>query len=211
MVDESTQLVIIDEWSATSMGSTLAKTILKGGWITTAFKHERPRSFFNNSHFYITTNQVPDFGEDEQENVLRRIIVYKTQSLPEVNIGADKWIFDNAMDCVAWMAEQINQNLPNVDANERWYEDLESAAITNMSASESCQHIPEVSSTDLQQTISDDLNRPSPVIHRNFTKAAEKATRRQRKRSALVPESPSTSDMSSLISHSQSACILRRI
>ena len=72
------------------------------------------------------------------------------------------------------------------------------SAITNMSASESCQDIPEVSSTDLQQTISDDLNCPSPVIHRNFTKAAEKATRRQRKRSVFVPESPSTSDMSNL-------------
>ena len=54
------------------------------------------------------------------------------------------------MDCVAWIGEQINQNLLHVDANERWYENLETAAITNMSASESCQHIPEVSSTDLQ-------------------------------------------------------------
>ena len=69
-VDESTQLVITDEWSATSMDSNWAKTILQGGWITTALKHEQPRSFFNNSPFYITANQVPDFGKDEQGNVL---------------------------------------------------------------------------------------------------------------------------------------------
>ena len=81
MVDESTQLVIINEWSATSMDSTLAKTILQSGWITTAVKHEQPRSFFNNSPFYITTNQEPDFGKDEQENVFRHIIVYEIRSL----------------------------------------------------------------------------------------------------------------------------------
>ena len=82
--------------------------ILQGGWITTAVKHQKPRSFFNNCPFYITTNEVPDFGQGEQEKVLRRVAIYATQSLPQVNIGADKWIFDNAMDCVAWMAEQIN-------------------------------------------------------------------------------------------------------
>ena len=73
MIDESTQLVIIDEWNATSMDSSLAKTILQGGWITTAVKHQQPRSFFNNCPFYITTNEVPDFGQGEQENVLRRL------------------------------------------------------------------------------------------------------------------------------------------
>ena len=162
MIDESTQLVIIDEWSATSMDSSLAKTILQGGWITTAVKqHQQPRSFFNNCPFYITTNKVPDFGQGEQENVLRRVTVYGTQSLPDVYIGADKWIFDNAMDCVAWMAEQIDENLQLVDANERWYEDLCTAAITNTSAQDSCQHIPRVSSADLQPTPSSITCNPS--------------------------------------------------
>ena len=162
-------------------------------WITTAVKHQQPRSFFNNCPFYITTNEVPDFGQGEQENVLRRVAVYATQSLPEVNIGADKWIFDNAMDCVAWMAEQINENLQLVDANEIWYEDLDTAAITNTSAQDSCQHIPRVSSADLQSTPSQDLDLlPSPVIHRSFTKEAEKATRTQRRRASVLDSSSSS-------------------
>ena len=134
-----------------------------------------------------------DFGQGEQENVLRRVAVYATQSLPEVNIGADKWIFDNAMDCVAWMADQINENLQLVDANERWYEDLDTAAITNTSAQDSCQHIPRVSSADLQPTPSQDLDLlPSPAIHRSFTKEAEKATRTQRRRASVLDSSSSS-------------------
>jgi len=196
MIDESTQLVIVDEWSATSMDSSLAKTILQGGWITTAVKHQQPRSFFNNCPFYITTNEIPDFGKDEQENVLRRVTVYETQSLPEVNIGADKWIFENAMDCLIWMAEEINENLQLVDVNERWYEDEETAAISNHSAPVSLQHLAQVPNADLQLRIIDHVQRPLPVIHRSFAKEAEKASTRSRERNReLMPESSSSSDV----------------
>ena len=196
MIDESTQLVIVDEWSATSMDSSLAKTILQGGWITTAVKHQQPRSFFNNCPFYITTNEVPDFGKDEQENVLRRVTVYETQSLPEVNIGADKWIFENAMDCLVWIAEEINQNLQLVDVDERWYENEQTAAISNHSVPVSFQHLAQVPYADLHQRIFDYVQRPFPLIHRSFTKEAEEATTRSRERNReLTPESPSSSDL----------------
>ena len=96
MVDENTQIVIIDEWSASKMESDLAKTLLQGGWMTTAVMHKLPRCFFNLCPFYITTNKIPDFGA-EQEHVSRRLAIYETQSLQEITVGADKWIFDNAM------------------------------------------------------------------------------------------------------------------
>ena len=96
MVDENTQIVIIDEWSASKIESDLAKTLLQGGWMTTAVKHKQPRCFFNSCPFYITTNKIPDFGA-EQEHVSRRLAIYETQSLQEITVGADKWIFDNAM------------------------------------------------------------------------------------------------------------------
>ena len=196
MIDESTQLVIVDEWSATSMDSSLAKTILQGGWITTAVKHQQPRSFFNNCPFYITTNEVPDFGNEEQDNVLRRVTVYETQSLPEVNIGADKWIFDNAIDCLVWMAEEINENLQLVDVNERWYEDEQSAAISNHCTPVSLQHLAQAPHADLQQRIIDHIQRPCPAIHRTFTKEAEKASTRSRERNReLMAESSSSSDV----------------
>ena len=102
MMDEFTQIALIDEWSGWCMESSLAKTLLQGGWMTTAVKHQQPRCFFNTCPFYITANELPDFGP-EQENVIRRLAVYHTNSLPEVTLGADKWIQDNAMACVAWI------------------------------------------------------------------------------------------------------------
>ena len=45
MIREDTQLVIVDEWSSQMMTSHLAKTILQGGWMVTAVKHEDQGKF----------------------------------------------------------------------------------------------------------------------------------------------------------------------
>ena len=76
---------------------------------------------WNNSPFYVTTNSVPDFG-DESENVERRISVFQTKALPSTTAGMDKWIFDNAMHCLVWVANQISKNIKHVPREERWYE-----------------------------------------------------------------------------------------
>ena len=34
----------------------------------------------------------------------------------------DKWMFDNAMDCLVWDANKINENINHVPGEERWYE-----------------------------------------------------------------------------------------
>lgn len=121
MINDETQLVLVDEWSDRTLQSDLAKTIFQGGWLVTAVKHEAPRCVMNNSPFYITTNHVPNFGK-EDENVKRRIAVFNTTSLPQTLPGVDRWIFDHAMDCVAWMAEEINLNHHHIQSHELWYE-----------------------------------------------------------------------------------------
>ena len=202
MMDEFTQIVLIDEWSGWCMESSLAKTLLQGGWMTTAVKHKQPRCFFNTCPFYITANELPDFGA-EQENVIRRLAVYHTNSLPEVTLGADKWIHDNAMACVAWIVNEINSNLAEVELHERWYEDEQTEAITNTSSRESCQYIATISSEDLHPVPSENASHPPPAIHSSFYKEAEKAAREQARRSmrhqALLTSS--SSDESSLFDH----------
>ena len=64
MIKEDTQLIIIDDWCGSTMTADLAKTILQGGWLATAVKHTQPRHVTCHSPFYITTNAVPDFDED---------------------------------------------------------------------------------------------------------------------------------------------------
>ena len=122
MINDDTQLVMIDEWSASTMSSDLAKTILQGGWMITAVKHAAPRHVNCHSPFYITTNTVPDFHE-ENENVERRIEIFTTSSLSTITPGIDQWIYNNAMDCIAWIAEEINTHRSLIPSEERWYED----------------------------------------------------------------------------------------
>ena len=109
MITDDTQLIIIDKWCGTRMNSELAKTILQGGWMVTAVKHGQPRCVNSFSPFYITTNTVPDFGA-EDDNVQLRIQIFETSSLPATMFGIDKWLFDNSMHCIAWIADQINRN-----------------------------------------------------------------------------------------------------
>ena len=55
------------------------------------------------------------------------------------------------MDCLVWMAEEINENLQLVDVNviERWYEEEEqAAAISNHSTPVSLQHLAQAPHAD---------------------------------------------------------------
>ena len=101
--------------------SDLAKTILQGGGMVTAVKHGLPRTVMNNSPFYITVNEVPEFGDDD-ENVKRPIAVFKTKSLPQYTSSADRWVFDHAMDCISWLANEITEHRDHIDNEDLWYE-----------------------------------------------------------------------------------------
>jgi hypothetical protein len=88
-----------------------------GGWMVMAVKHGLPRMVMTNSPFYITTNEVPNFGEDD-ENVKRRIVVFNTTSLPTTTPGADCWMYTNAIHCIAWLANKITTFRRHVDPEE---------------------------------------------------------------------------------------------
>ena len=69
MTNSDTQLVVLDEWSPEHLQSDTAKLLLQGGVMISAVKYEKARMFINNSAFDITTNNVPNFGKDEDANV----------------------------------------------------------------------------------------------------------------------------------------------
>jgi hypothetical protein len=107
LLNEDTQLIIIDEWCASTMPAELAKTNLQGGWLVTAVKHTQPRHMICHSPFYITTNAVPDFDGDNA-NVQRRVEIFTTSSLSTITPGTDQWMYDHTIDCIAWGADKIN-------------------------------------------------------------------------------------------------------
>ena len=89
--------------------------------MVSAVKHGKPKILDNRCPFCITTNKVPYFGNDE-ENVQRRIRVFKTKSLESCLTNVDRWIRDNPMDCIVWIAQETEENIELVDVDERWYE-----------------------------------------------------------------------------------------
>lgn len=56
------------------------------------------------------------------ENVEQRITVFQTQSLPSTTAGIDRWIYNHAMDCLVWLANEIRTHIEIISHDERWYE-----------------------------------------------------------------------------------------
>ena len=52
-----------------------------------------------------------------------RIQVFNTTSLPVTHLNVDRWIYDNAMHCIACVADQINEHHHLIDPQELWYEE----------------------------------------------------------------------------------------
>ena len=121
MISDKTQPVFLDEWSEITLQSDMAKTVLQGGLMVKSFKHQTGKCIINNSPFHITTNNVPNIG-NEDENVKRRIITFETNSLPETRPGIDQWLCKNAMDCIVWTAEELERHRFSIDLDEFWYE-----------------------------------------------------------------------------------------
>ena len=91
----------------------MVKTVLQGGLMVTSVKHQTGKCFINNSPlFYITTNDVHNFG-NEDENIKGRIIAFETKSLPETRPGIDKWLCKNAMNCIVRTAEETEHHIFN--------------------------------------------------------------------------------------------------
>ena len=171
MISNETQLVLVDERSSNTMESELAKSILQGGWMISAVRHGVPKTILNNSPYYITANHVPNFGEDD-ENVKRRIQIFQTKALPTTLKGIDRWIYDHAMDCIAWIAHEINENREYIDPQELWYESTERTPLT-VSANEgenlfSEEQIRRICDADLLDEPNEDVQDSVPTIHQSF-------------------------------------------
>ena len=190
MITDVTQLTIIDEWSSSKMRSDLAKTILQGGWMVTSIKHGLPKCVNNNSPFYISTNNVPDFGE-EDDNVKRRIRVFNTSSLPNTTPGIDSWIHDHAMDCIVWVAKEIDEHRDMIPHDELWHERCDKSVISLVDGEALWKRheLQQITNADLQPHPISDV--PQPTLHPGFTAEVKsrRLARKRRNRKGLLSDS----------------------
>ena len=115
MIRNETELVIVDKLS--SMAPRTIRTLLEQGCVP-----DQPQVLLD-CPFYITTNRLTNYG-DQNHRAYRKCRVYRTRALPSPTPGAYQWIYDHAMDCVAWMADVINGNIELIEQEERWYEEM---------------------------------------------------------------------------------------
>ena len=124
MIEEHTQLVVLHEWSEYTLKSDMAKSVLQGGFMVKSVKHKTAKCIENKAAFYITTNQLPNFGSKDI-NVRRRIVCFETSSLQNTCTNADKWMKANCMHCIAWLISKTEKYKKLVDPDELWYEQNE--------------------------------------------------------------------------------------
>ena len=117
-VREDTELIVVRE--ASRMNRAQAEHILRGHGVEIDLEKEPWAIFASNySPFYMTSTNPPNLGPDAMY-----VTVYRTRSLPDFQLDTDTWMYNHAMDCIAWIAREINDNIEVVENEERWYEDL---------------------------------------------------------------------------------------
>ena len=143
----------------------------------------------NNSPFYITTNEVPDFGDDD-DNVKRRIAIFETTTLPTTIKGADKWIYDNAMDCLVWLANEVSSLRTHIDADELWYEPTSGREEMTIPNNQGTKLFDAVAIARITNEDLDDANtpevKPTSVVHESFTLRSTRQTLARKRRSRIV-------------------------
>ena len=83
LINNLTEIVFMDEWTNKSLSCEDAKRVLQGGLFMLSQKHSKADKVIYNSGFFITTNVLPDFGlELDQEAVYGRLKVFDTNKLP---------------------------------------------------------------------------------------------------------------------------------
>ena len=122
MPSDDTQIILLDEWAEDKLQSNVAKVVLHGGFMVSAVNHSDPKIVMSSCPFYILMFHVPYFGENEDENVKKRLKIFDTRALKKTSPNIVVWIREQAMDCVAWMAKDVNENAEMLEQDERWYE-----------------------------------------------------------------------------------------
>ena len=99
-ISDNTQLVFMDEWTSDSLDVETAKKFLQGGLYVASVKHKRPTTSILKCPFFITTQQMPDFGE-----------VDNSRSLEELVARANDWLRKHCMQVFHFVADALVDEL----------------------------------------------------------------------------------------------------
>ena len=124
MKGEDAELVFLDEWLENTLQADSIRIVLQDGYMVTCVKPQSPKTLMNKVPFYITTNKLPSFGS-EHDNVMRRVKVFKAQSLPSTLPNVNEWLRRNSIQCIVSAAQETERLLHFLNEEDRWYEKFE--------------------------------------------------------------------------------------
>ena len=102
MIDSSTEVIFLDEAYTNLLDIDDWKIICQGGFTSHDVKWKKAQGFQCRTSMYITCQQEMDFGEAHNDAMNRRLNKYFFQSLPHVELEANQWLREHAMDCIVW-------------------------------------------------------------------------------------------------------------
>ena len=117
MITADTQLVFVDEFSEQFLDPSQAKMIIQGGRTVTAVKSKTARMMHQTCMFYFTANQVPNWGE-EDDNVKERLMIFQMSQLTKLNKDVAQWLLDNWFECILWAGVTILRGKDSIPKEE---------------------------------------------------------------------------------------------
>ena len=132
-----------------------------------------------------------------------------SKSLPSTTTGMDKWVYDNAMHCIAWIVEELTQNHQHIASEELWYEQSDPQDLT-VSGNQGMSlfrvdHLRRIGPADLRND--EDTDNDSDLlrtIHDRFAqeRRAQRFRRRRQRRRRTSPASTDDDEASQMVSDS---------
>ena len=102
MIDSTTEVIFLDEAYTNLLDIDDWKITCPAGFTSHDVKWKRAQGFHFRTSMYITCQQEMDFGEAHNDVMKRRLNKYFFQSLPHVELEANQWLREHAMDCIVW-------------------------------------------------------------------------------------------------------------
>lgn len=109
MIDETTEIIFIDEATVGLMDIDDWKLLTQGGWTAHDRKFSTARGFVNRCPMLLTCQTDMEFPAEDQGAMDARISTYRFKALPDKDPKAFEWLKGHPVECIVWAMDQAGE------------------------------------------------------------------------------------------------------